>query len=114
MSTLKWLGLTSCVTMATVLFAACGSDEPGPDAAMSQPSVASVTQPTAAPAGAASTESAPVPAAATVAPATPSVEVGLDVGQRAPDFTLTNLEGERVTRAGLEGRPVLLYFYTTW
>ncbi len=122
MSKLRWLGLASCVALAAVLLAACGSDEPESDVAMSQPTTAPVTQPTAAPATqptaaptvVASTESAPVPAAATAAPAQPSVEVGLDVGQRAPDFTLTNLEGESVTLASLEGRPVMIYFFTTW
>ena len=121
-SKLRWLGLALCVALAAVLFAACGSDEPESDVAMSQPTTALVTQPTAAPATqptaaptvVASTESAPVPAAATAAPAQPSVEVGLDVGQRAPDFTLTNLEGESVTLASLEGRPVMIYFFTTW
>ena len=130
MSRLRWLGLASCVALAAVLFAACGSDEPESDAAMSQPTAAAVSQPTAAPVSqptaapatrptvapteVASIESAPAPAAATAEPAAPSVEVGLDVGQRAPDFTLTNLEGERVTRASLEGRPVMIYFFTTW
>ena len=60
-------------------------------------------EPTVAPTMAAGTESA-----------APSVDVGLDVGQRAPDFMLTSHEGESITRASLEGRPVLLYFYTTW
>ena len=113
-SKLRWLGLASCVALAAVLLAACGSDEPESDVAMSQPTTAPVTQPTAAPTVVALTESAPAPAAATAAPAQPSVEVGLDVGQRAPDFTLTNLEGESVTRASLEGRPVMIYFFTTW
>ena len=122
MSRLRWLGLASCVALAAVLLTACGSDEPESDTAMSQPTTAPVTQPTAAPVTqpsvapteVASIESAPAPAAATAEPAAPSVEVGLDVGQRAPDFTLTNLEGEKVTRASLEGRPVMIYFFTTW
>ena len=114
MSKLRWLGLASCVALAAVLLAACGSDEPESDVAMSQPTTAPATQPTAASTEVASTESTPAPAAATAAPAQPSVEVGLDVGQRAPDFTLTNLEGESVTLASLEGRPVMIYFFTTW
>ena len=130
MSKLRWLGLASCVALAAVLLAACGSDEPESDAAMSQPTAAAVsqpttapvtqptaapaTQPTAAPTEVASTESAPAPATPTLAPVSSSVEVGLDVGQRAPDFTLTNLEGESVTLASLQGRPVMIYFFTTW
>ena len=114
MSRLRWLGLASCVALAAVLLAACGRDEPEADAAMSQPTSAPVTQPTAAPTEVASTESAPAPGTPTAEPAQPSVEVGLDVGQRAPDFTLTSQESESITRASLEGGPVLLYFYTTW
>ena len=106
MSKLRWLGLASCVALAAVLLAACGSDEPESDVAMSQP--------TAAPTEVASTESAPAPATPTLAPVPSSVEGGLDVGQRAPDFTLTNLEGESVTLASLQGRPVMIYFFTTW
>ncbi len=56
----------------------------------------------------------PNPTAIAATGSAPSVEVGLDVGQRAPDFTLTSHEGESITRASLEGRPALLYFYTTW
>ena len=121
-SKLRWLGLALCVALAAVLFAACGSDEPESDVAMSQPTTALVTQPTAAPATqptaapteVASTESASAPATPTLAPVPSSVKVGLDVGQRAPDFTLTNLEGESVTLASLEDRPVMIYFFTTW
>ena len=32
-------------------------------------------------------------------------------GERAPDFTLPDQDGEPVTLAGLAGRPVVLYFY---
>ena len=32
-------------------------------------------------------------------------------GERAPDFTLPDQDGEEVTLSGLAGRPVVLYFY---
>ena len=114
----RWVCLVSCVAVAAVVLAACGSDEPAPDTAPAQPTSASVTQPTSAPPAPATQPPAtamPEPTvAATAESSAPAVEVGLNVGQRAPDFTLTSHEGESITRAKLEGRPVLLYFYTTW
>jgi thioredoxin-dependent peroxiredoxin len=32
-------------------------------------------------------------------------------GEPAPDFTLPNQDGEKITLSGLRGRPVVLYFY---
>jgi thioredoxin-dependent peroxiredoxin len=32
-------------------------------------------------------------------------------GERAPDFTLPDQDGEPVTLSSLAGRPVVLYFY---
>lgn len=34
--------------------------------------------------------------------------------QPAPDFTLANLGGKKVSLSGLHGRAVLLYFWATW
>ena len=45
------------------------------------------------------------PAAAPPAPRT---------GFRAPDFTLTTLEGETVTLSDFKGQPVLINFWATW
>ncbi len=39
------------------------------------------------------------------------VKTGLAVGQCAPDFTLSNLQGRRVSLASYRGRPVLLHFW---
>lgn len=36
------------------------------------------------------------------------------LGSRAPDFTLTNLEGKEVTLAEFRGRPVIINFWATW
>jgi peroxiredoxin Q/BCP len=35
----------------------------------------------------------------------------LETGQKAPDFTLPNQEGEEVTLSSLRGQPVVVYFY---
>lgn len=35
-------------------------------------------------------------------------------GEQAPDFTLPDLNGELVSLSGLRGRPVVLFFWTTW
>lgn len=35
-------------------------------------------------------------------------------GERAPNFELTTLEGERVSLAGLSGKPVVLNFWASW
>jgi len=37
-------------------------------------------------------------------------KTGLAVGQCAPDFTLSNLQGRPVSLASFRGRPVLLHF----
>lgn len=41
-------------------------------------------------------------------------EIGIEQGQLAPDFTLTNLDGEEVTLSDLQGKNVLLNFWATW
>ncbi|MCS5695131.1 TlpA family protein disulfide reductase [Desulfofundulus thermocisternus] len=42
------------------------------------------------------------------------VAVGMDVGQRAPDFTLTTADGEELSLSDFRGRPVVLNFWATW
>ena len=49
--------------------------------------------------------------------ATPETEIGSQVGNLAPDFTLTEVStGQPVRLAQLteQGRPVVIYFFTTW
>lgn len=41
-------------------------------------------------------------------------DIGLEKGQVAPDFTLTNLNGEEVVLSDLQGKKVVLNFWTTW
>ena len=50
------------------------------------------------------------------APSDPSaVETGIMTGQRAPDFTLTDLSGKAFTLSELrDKKPVLLIFWATW
>ena len=54
---------------------------------------------------------APIP---TSTPTQMAVEIGHEVGQMAPDFMLTTVEGEQVSLDSFQGRPLVLYFYTTW
>ncbi|MFA5374137.1 MAG: redoxin domain-containing protein [Dehalococcoidia bacterium] len=41
------------------------------------------------------------------------VPVGSQVGDNAPDFTLSTLDGGQVTLSELQGKPVMLIFWTT-
>ncbi len=79
---------------------------------------------TAAPATQQPTEEAATPTPATQQPTEeiatappptqPQPEVGHETGQRAPNFMLTTSDGEQLTLDSFQGRPVLLYFFTTW
>ncbi|KOS66699.1 thiol-disulfide oxidoreductase [Lysinibacillus contaminans] len=40
--------------------------------------------------------------------------IGLEKGDTPPDFTLTSLEGEKVTLSELRGKKVILNFWNTW
>lgn len=42
------------------------------------------------------------------------LEVGIEKGQYAPDFTLTTLDGEELTLSDLKGKKVVLNFWATW
>ncbi|WP_240542760.1 TlpA family protein disulfide reductase [Exiguobacterium qingdaonense] len=39
---------------------------------------------------------------------------GLEVGQKAPDFTLNTLDGESLTLSQYEGKPVVINFWASW
>lgn len=99
-----------------ILGTACGS-EPAEPTAAPVPTDTAVPQPTA--------QQAPTTAPATAVPPTETPasqtggstpEVGINVGNLAPDFKLRLVDGSELTSAQLreEGRPVLLYFLTSW
>ena len=95
--------------MAALLAAGCGSDAPAADA----PEV-SQTSPTIAPAAATDAQQPTAAAAPTSPPAETAVETGHEVGQMAPGFTLTTVDGEEVSLASFQGQPLVIYFYATW
>jgi peroxiredoxin len=64
------------------------------------------------PPGSASRDRPPFPPAGT--PASGQFRYVDLTGQRAPDFTLTDLEGRRHTLSGYRDRVVMLVFWTTW
>lgn len=79
---------------------------PAPTAALAAPKLAA----TEVPAAAAQPTAAPAPAQE------PSAPVGLQVGQRAPAFTVTTLDGKPLSSAELlvQDKPFILYFFATW
>ncbi|MCA1567732.1 MAG: TlpA family protein disulfide reductase [Acidobacteria bacterium] len=60
--------------------------------------------------------SASMPAAAAAEPggASSVAKVGTAVGESAPDFQLTQLDGAQVSPQELRGRPAVLVFWTAW
>lgn len=45
---------------------------------------------------------------------TPAPDATVQVGKPAPDFSVTNIDGQTVTLASLRGQPVLVTFWATW
>ena len=90
-----WLPLVICLAMVGLLLTGCGSEAPGTNTPTVPATVAETEQPAATP-----TQMA--------------VEIGYKVGQKAPDFTLTTVEGEQVSLESFKGQPLLIYFYATW
>jgi cytochrome c biogenesis protein CcmG, thiol:disulfide interchange protein DsbE len=43
-----------------------------------------------------------------------ALDTGVMTGKEAPDFTLETLEGETISLDALEGRPVVINFWSTW
>ena len=105
-----WITLAVCLPMAALLLAACGSEAPAADTPTAAPQVST---PTAA-AAAAEAEQPAATAVPTSPPAQTSVETGHRVGQTAPDFMLTTVDGEEVSLDGFQGQPLVIYFYATW
>ena len=62
-----------------------------------------------------STSAPSAPTAVLEPTSTPSLQVGPEVGQAAPDFTVTTVAGEMLTLSDFLGnRPLVLYFFATW
>lgn len=74
------------------------------------PTAVPAPPPTAMPRPAPTVTPSPVPTA------TPNIPVGHNVGQRAPDFTVTSVRGETITLSEVtaSGKAVLVYFFATW
>ena len=83
-----WLALATSVSAAALLFAGCAGESPAATAPAAAP------DPTSPPSQASGT--------------------GHEVGQKAPGFELTTVDGEQVSLDGYRGQPLLLYFYATW
>ncbi len=51
-----------------------------------------------------------------IATATPTADLPIApvMGARAPDFTLTDLNGDEMSLSNLRGQPLLLNFWATW
>ena len=43
-----------------------------------------------------------------------NIPVGIEIGNRAPDFQLQTRDGQTVSLSSLRGQPVLLNFWATW
>ena len=108
-SKFRWLALVSGLSALSALLISCGTEAPATDTPMPPP--------TSTPAGISTPTETQQPTAvpsSTSPPVQTSLEVGHEVGQKAPGFMLTTVEGEQVTLDSLQGRPLVLYFYATW
>ena len=43
-----------------------------------------------------------------------NIKIGLEDGNLAPDFSVTDIEGKLLTQDRLKGKPAMLFFTTTW
>ena len=96
---IRWIIPTAAFSLLTAVACGAGS-EPAPTPA--------------APPAAAPSESVSPPAAAVMEPSAPAV--GVRVGDRAPDFTLTLSQDRRISSSDLvaQGKPVFILFHATW
>jgi peroxiredoxin len=107
-----WLRIAIALAGLTLLASGCGSGAPLATDLSPTPAAPTSTPPTVTSAG----EREEVAAEMQGAPASEPqiVSRGPEVGQPAPNFTLTDLDGRAVQLADFRGRPVLLNFFASW
>ena len=88
------------------------TQQPTEEAAATSPPTQQPTEEAATPSPA--TQQPTEEVAPTTPPSQPQPEVGHQTGDRAPDFMVTTTDGEQLTLASFQDRPVLLYFFATW
>ena len=91
------------------------TDTPTP-APTATPTPAPTNTPTPAPTATPTPVPTDTPTPEPTATAAPQADVGTNVGNLAPEFVLKLVDGTEITATELrmEGRPVLLYFFTDW
>ena len=105
---IRALVLFANVLLLTTLSACGGQDSPFPTATQPPP-------PTDTPAPSDGDSAEPTAPTAVEPTEAPSLMVGFEVGEMAPDFELTTIDGEQLTLSDFQGdSPVLLYFFATW
>ncbi len=108
------VGLLLSSALLLAALAACGGERPTPSPTASEVSPTQTAGPSPTGEPAAPTLSATATTAAEPTQA-PSLEVGYEVGEMAPDFELTTIDGETLSLSDFRGdSPVLLYFFATW
>ena len=103
--------LALCATVAVLV--GCGSATDSQETESVAPPQAQAVTPAVDTAPQTQADVAP---AIDTAPQTQTVDVGYEVGMRAPEFGMSLLDGSKVTSSGLtdEGNPVFLYFHATF
>lgn len=129
-SYVKSLAAVAVVLLLGLIVAACGDSSASDDAATLTP--APLT-PTSAPdvdvngltptsteeAGPDQDAPTPSPTAPSISPTSTPVgelEVGSDIGDLAPDFSVPTLDGQTFTLSDAlsQGKPAVIYFFATW
>ena len=107
------MAIRALILLASVLLmaglAACGggADEPAPTATQ--------VPPTSTPMPSDGDSAEPTETTVVEPTEAPSLMVGFEVGEMAPDFELTTIDGEQLSLSDFRGdSPVLLYFFATW
>lgn len=119
MSSSRWLTLVAgvagagaaVVVLAAVVLLPLGTD---PRAAQPTSSAAPTPRPPSAGATLLPSSSTVDPPASETATAAPSLVIGLEAGQLAPDFELPTPDGATIRLSDLRGHPVWLNFWAPW